>query len=475
VTSSELDSAATLARETLENLGARLSRILTAADEETLGVAAETCLEQLCRYGRLDRGFVIVFDQYERIAEQWSWDALGRPFDRPPVGSGIEDVSGSAAAFLRIGKTVAVGDMAALELGPAEVASLRRNGGVPAARMMLPVMLGTDVIGLVGLQSLQEKKGWSAGFILEMEGFAQMLVRMLGRTRNRQALATANARARRIAAHLPDGLLMLTTDSVIAWVSPSFLAMAGKAADELVRRSLAELVSPSDRVALLDGLAALEPGTDAALAVRMADRHGRWRWADLSLRLASEPELGVPDEIMVTVRDTHERHLREQRLVRESDRDPLTGLANRGAFDRFVAELSSGDAAILVAFCDIDNFKACNDGLGHDTGDDVLCRVARALESSVRSRDMLARFGGDEFVLIVVDAGQEASVLGQRLTHAVRAASPENGPALTMSVGVCGPGPARDVRRMLRLSDEAMYAAKRAGKDHWVHTNLGEG
>jgi PAS domain S-box-containing protein len=305
VTPSELDSAATGARETSENLGARLSRILTAADEETLGVAAETCLEQLCRYGRLDRGFVIVFDQHERIAEQWSWDASGRPFDRPSVGSGIEDVSGSAAAFLRIGQTVAVGDMAALELGPAEVASLRVNGGVPAARMMLPVMLGTDVIGLVGLQSLEEKKDWSAGFVLEMEGFAQMVVRMLGRTRNRQALATANARAQRIAAHLPDGLLMLTTDSVIVWVSPSFSAMAGTAADELIHRSLAELVSPSDRVALLDQLAALEPDTDAALAVRMSDPQGRWRWADLSLRLASDPELGVPDEIVVTVRDTH--------------------------------------------------------------------------------------------------------------------------------------------------------------------------
>jgi len=473
--SSELDSAATGARETAENLGARLSRILTAADEATLGVAAETCLEELCRYGRLDRGFVIVFDQHERIAQHWSWDALGRPFERPPLGSGIEDVSGSAAAFLRMGKTLAVGDMAALELGPTEVASFRRNGGVPAARMLLPVVLGDDVVGLVGLQSLEEKKDWSAEFVLEMEGFAQMLVRMLGRTHQRQALANANVRARRIAAHLPDGLLMLTTDSVISWVSPSFSAMAGKMADELVRRSLAELVSPSDRVALLDQLAALEPDTDAAVAVRMADRQGRWRWADLSLRLASDPELGVPDEIVVTVRDTHERHLREQQLVRESDRDPLTGLANRGAFDRFVAELSSGDAAILVAFCDIDNFKGFNDQLGHGTGDDVLRRVARALESSVRSKDMLARFGGDEFVLVVVDAGQEASVLGQRLTHAVRGAALETGPALSMSVGVCGPGPAGDVRRMLRLSDEAMYAAKRAGKDRWVHVDPGGG
>ena len=82
-----------------------------------------------------------------------------------------------------------------------------------------------------------------------------------------------------------------------------------------------------------------------------------WRWADVSLRLAAEPDSGVPNEIVMSVRDVHERHLREQHLVRQADLDPLTGLANRSAFERAVAALAERDVRVVVAFCDIDNFK----------------------------------------------------------------------------------------------------------------------
>jgi diguanylate cyclase (GGDEF)-like protein len=207
----------------------------------------------------------------------------------------------------------------------------------------------------------------------------------------------------------------------------------------------------------------------------MTDPGGQWRWVDLSLRLVSEPETGVPDEVVVTVRDTHERHLREIQLVAASDRDPLTGLANRGAFDRFISDLMSSEAAVLVTFCDIDGFKSFNDQLGHDTGDEIIQRVGGAIERSFRSRDMVARIGGDEFAIVVVDAGQDVSELGERLLRSVRSSRLENGPALSLSVGICGPAPGSRAKEMLKLADEAMYSAKRAGKDRWVHTSMGWG
>ncbi len=457
--------------ESAENVGARLSRVLTAADEETNEVAGTTCLEELCRFAGGDRGFIAIFDDDERLEHTWLWDDSGRPLAFPEPGTHLDALSGSMAGFMRIGRTLAVGDLESLELGPSESALMEANGGLPRAGMMLPVLLGGRLLGVVSVHSMDEPRAWTKVMIDQMEAFGELVVRMLDRNRERQALAAANLRARRIAAHLPDGLVMLSTEGLINWASPSFEAMSSLSAEELEHRQFLELIAPSDRERLTKQLALVAAGPDASIAVRLANPAGDWRWADLSLTLASEPHSGVPDEIVITVRDTHDRHMREQRLVEESDRDPLTGLANRGAFDRFLTELSGTDAPVMVAFCDIDNFKTFNDARGHDDGDHILRSVAGAIGRAVRGRDMVARIGGDEFVVVVVDPGHDAARLGDRLVSAVRAIAAEGRGEPTMSIGVCGPAPGPAAREMVRLADEAMYAAKRAGKDRWVQGN----
>ncbi len=457
------------AGETAENVGARLSRILTAADEETNEVAGAACLEELCRFAGTDRGFIALFDDDECLEHAWLWDESGRPLAFPKPGTPLDELSGSMAGFMRVGRALAVGDLESLELGPSERALVESNGGMPRAGMMLPVLLGGRLLGVVSVHSMDETREWTKATIDQMEAFGELVVRMLDRNRERQALAAATTRARRIAAHLPDGLVMLSTDGLINWVSPSFEAMSSFSAEELEHRQFVELVGPSDRERLLKQFALVVAGPDASIAVRIANAAGDWRWADLSLTLASEPHQGVPDEIVITVRDTHERHMREQRLVEESDRDPLTGLANRGAFDRFIAELAGSDAPVMVAFCDIDDFKSFNDARGHDDGDHILRSVAGASGRSVRARDMVARIGGAEFVVVVVEPGHDAARLGDRLVSAIRAIAAEGRGEPTMSIGVCGPAPGAAAREMVRLADEAMYAAKRAGKDRLVH------
>jgi diguanylate cyclase (GGDEF)-like protein/PAS domain S-box-containing protein len=465
------DPVATSA-DTPENLGARLSRILSATDERATDVAATTCLEELCRFTGANRGFVVIFDEQARVAQQWRWDNSGRPFVLPANGTPLDEFSGSVAAFLRIGRTLAVGDLTELELGPEELAYIEANGGLPRAAMMLPVMVAGQLVGLVSVQSMDEPRDWTRALIGHMEIFSEVLVRMLGRTRERQALVAATIRANRIAAHLPDGLVMLSIDGCINWVSPSFEAMSSLSSQELENRPFTELVAPSDRGPLVEQLSLVTAGPDAAIAVRISDPAGDWRWADLSLSLASEPHSGVPDEIVITVRDSHDRHLREQRLVQKSDRDSLTGLANRGALDHFIAELSDSDVPVMVAFCDIDDFKRFNDDGGHDAGDEVLRSTSSAIARAVRSRDMVARVGGDEFVVIVVEPGPAAARLGDRLVLAIRALAAEGRGEPTMSIGVCGPAPASSAREMVRLADEAMYTAKQAGKDRWVRATL---
>jgi diguanylate cyclase (GGDEF)-like protein len=174
---------------------------------------------------------------------------------------------------------------------------------------------------------------------------------------------------------------------------------------------------------------------------------------------------------VMSVRDVHESHLREQHVVRQADLDPVTGLANRAAFERAVAVLAERDVRILVAFCDIDDFKTINQEFGHDVGDDVLRAVAAAIGNIVRDDDIVARFGGDEFAVVVTEVNDMESVpLGARLLGVTREIQ-VGGTRVSLSVGVCGPGPAADAAAMRQKADQAMYSVKRTDKNNWIEVD----
>src|SRR5215813_1973338 len=105
--------------------------------------------------------------------------------------------------------------------------------------------------------------------------------------------------------------------------------------------------------------------------------------------------------------------------------DALTGLANRAAMDAALAEAVSearaGGTAVAMAYVDLNDFKRVNDSLGHDTGDRLLREVAARLRRAVRPGDLLARRGGDEFLVLVRGCAVEAETLGQRLIDALAA------------------------------------------------------
>lgn len=160
----------------------------------------------------------------------------------------------------------------------------------------------------------------------------------------------------------------------------------------------------------------------------------------------------------------------QDRLVAAATRDALTGLANREAFADALAE--SADVATLL-YIDIDRFKAVNDRHGHDVGDRALVEVARRIVVACRPDDMVARFGGDEFVVLLngVDVHQ-GRVIGERIVDAV--AAPLEGVTeiveLTVSVGL-----APVVRRddAVGAADTAMLQAKRAGRARLVTSHDG--
>ena len=156
----------------------------------------------------------------------------------------------------------------------------------------------------------------------------------------------------------------------------------------------------------------------------------------------------------------------QRRLEHAAMHDEITDLPNRRSLDELEALRDLSHAAVI--FIDLDGFKAVNDRLGHDLGDAVLCEVARRLQAHVRESDVVARYGGDEFVVVCDTDAAGAVEIAERLRHAIEEEYGFLTESLPIgaSIGIAHAGElphAVGVDRLIRLADQAMYRAKGRG------------
>ncbi len=169
-------------------------------------------------------------------------------------------------------------------------------------------------------------------------------------------------------------------------------------------------------------------------------------------------------------------------MRKESLTDPLTGVANRKAFDTdlnsAIAEARTNGEKLSLFMCDIDKFKSFNDTWGHQTGDQVLRLVANCLSENVKGRDTAARFGGEEFAVIVRQAGVEAAVVlaeqirghvqGKKL---VKKSTGDVLGSITISIGVAELAPGEAAASLIQRADACLYRAKHAGRNCVIGDN----
>ncbi len=281
----------------------------------------------------------------------------------------------------------------------------------------------------------------------------------------------SEARFRSLAQNSSDVITIVDRDGAITYQSSSLQRLFGFTPDELVGTPLTDWLSPDTADDVLAFLAAARGGDEstAVLHARLRRRDGGWLDVEASAtNLLSDPSV---NGIVLNTRDVSDRIALEAELNERAWHDPLTGLANRALFgDRVTHALerqARDDRRIAVLFLDVDDFKSINDTMGHFVGDMLLKHLARLLEWCVRERDTVARFGGDEFAVLLEDADlKTASAIAGRIVDSFGRSTSLGGFEIFAhaSIGVAMATPLDTAETLLSAADSAMYVAKANGK-----------
>ena len=306
-------------------------------------------------------------------------------------------------------------------------------------------------------------------------GFA-VVVSNLGQSRTRHAgLAESEDRFRSTVANSPVGLALVSLEGRWIEVNRALSVLLGYSADELSRLTFQQLTHADDLEADLHLVNELLLGQRSSYQMekRYIRKDGSVIWGLLSVSLIRDGE-GDPSYFISQIQDvTDVREVRRD-LEHKALHDPLTGLANRRKFQLALTDALDrarrNGTEHCLCFLDLDGFKKVNDTSGHEVGDMLLNAISRELEKAVRAGDLVARFGGDEFGLILYECPiAVGQMILKRLCDRIADLDFHRDGvfhSVTASIGLAPLTPeTASAREALKRADMACYEAKRSGRN----------
>jgi diguanylate cyclase (GGDEF)-like protein/PAS domain S-box-containing protein len=407
---------------------------------------------------------------------------LGEASDRvyfKDLDSTFLRLSHSAAALFELAPDEAVGHSDADYFGVVHAEQAR-------ADEQEIIRTGIGLINVIERETWPDKPDtWVSSTKLPLRNADGVVIGTWGISRNdtprviaEQLLAERSAKLEQVQQELltlldgsPDGMMRFDPQLRHVYVNPAAQTTLGLSADQVLGRTSSEIGHPADSETWESSLRQVfETGADTELEyVDSVDARARWFQARMvPEKLADGSVTGV----LVAVRDFTDRKRAEDALAFQAGHDPLTGLANRALFlDRVAHALQrlERDGGLLgVLFVDLDRFKTVNDTLGHAAGDWFLLQVGQRVRDAARRTDTVARFGGDEFVVLCegLTADEDIRIVADRVGRALSEPLLYRGQSLPVSasIGIMTSSSAEaNAERLVADADAAMYQAKHQG------------
>lgn len=298
---------------------------------------------------------------------------------------------------------------------------------------------------------------------------ATISVLMVDITRHRQAERAMRESEERLGKFMDASVegIVFHRDGVVTDANPPLCELLGFSLPEMLGRRTLEFIAPDqiDRVS-----AVMRSGAEISYESVLVHRDGHRIPVEFIVRTMTRHGEHLR---MTIVRDIRDRQADQARIHHLAHHDPLTGLPNRMAFierlEQLTASHRGGEARLALLFVDLDQFKRVNDSLGHLAGDRLLQTVAARITAVLRATDVVSRFGGDEFLVLLGGAGDRAVVeeVARKLLVAIGAPIEVEGRpiSITPSIGVAMfPAHGRSPTELIRHADAAMYRAKASGR-----------
>ncbi|MGA8615090.1 MAG: diguanylate cyclase [Xanthobacteraceae bacterium] len=322
-----------------------------------------------------------------------------------------------------------------------------------------------NALGLgVGLQTLVGQTVPAAGAVaasLIGYGAAQVAVHpAFQRVRDAvmTVLANVDVHLARALENTSDGLLTFDRDGKLLSINTAARQLFGiEGKDDLDQYSLTSMLGLQARALMVAVRDSRQMRVRTIIRENGIERH-------LELAVGAVPGDGTTIGV-ATVRDITEQHAKFESMRLIATRDPLTGLANRHAFEQALKNTRPGEAPLALFICDLDGFKPVNDTLGHQAGDALLQEIAKRMVAQAGSHAVVARLGGDEFGIVVPRSTEAlAAEAAERVLGAIGRPFEINGNCVHVgvSIGIALSATDQDFQVLMQCADAAMYNAKRS-------------